>query len=290
MKETKTLRTFGLLLLPALILAGCDELIDAPAEFVMFEQSQPLADFETLEVDIEFDVGTLEIGKASSDDLYSIELEYDRLHFDPDVDFDDSGTRATLNFDLDATGGAILGDRMRNDLVVLFNEDVAIELEISTGVSEAALDLTDLNIRSMELDGGVGRSEIFFDDVNGEEMRLMDINSGVGDLTIRGLGNARVNEFQLDGGIGRTELDFTGEWEDWSTDAEINVGVGQVKLLIPREVAVEIEADGSFLSNISAPDFERSGNRYMRNMNSGEPRKIMIRIEAGVGGVTVELM
>ena len=195
MKETNTLVTLGVLLLPALILAGCDELLDGPAEFVTFEQSQPLADFETLEVDLEFDVGTLEIGKASSDDLYSIELEYDRLHFDPDVDFDDSGTRATLNFDLDATGGAILGDRMRNDLVVLFNEDVAIDLEISTGVSEAALDLTDLKIRSMELDGGVGRSEIFFDEVNGEEMRLMDINSGVGDLTIRGLGNARVNEF-----------------------------------------------------------------------------------------------
>ena len=289
MKEAKTLRTLGLLLLPALILVGCHELIDGPAEFVMFEQSQPLDDFEALEVDLEFDVGTLEIGKASSADLYSIELEYDRLHFDPDLDFDDSGTRATLNFDLDATGGAILGHRMTNDLVVLFNEEVVLDLEVSTGVSETALDLTDLKVRSLRLDGGVGRSDVFFDDVNGEEMRLMDINSGVGDLTIRGLGNARVNEFRLDGGIGRTELDFTGQWEDWSTEAEINVGVGQVKRLIPREVAVEIEADGSFLSSISAPDFERNGNRYTRNMDGPEPRKILIRITSGVGGVTVEI-
>ncbi len=289
-KLTKTL-ILGLLIVPALLLAGCDELlVDAAVEFESFEQSQPLGDITDLDVDLDYDVGTIEIGKAEADELYSIDLEYDRLHFDPDVDFDDSGSSATLNFEVDSIGRGIIGERLRNDLTLRLNEEVLVDLDLTVGVAEAYLDFTDLKIRSLRLRGGVGRTEVLFDELSEEEMDLMDINSGVGDLTIRSIGNARVNRIRLKGGIGKTELDFTGDWEDWSTDAEITVGVGKVNLLIPRELAVEIRSDGSFLSNVSAPGFEKSGNRYTRDPDGAGREKIIIRIQSGVGGVTVELI
>ncbi len=281
----------GLLIVPALLLAGCDELlIDTAVEFESFEQSQPLGDITELDVDLDYDVGTIEIGRAEAGELYSIDLEYDRLHFDPDLDFDESGTRGTLNFDLDAIGSGIFGERLRNDLTLRLNEDVRVDLDLTVGVAEAYLDFTGLKVRSLRLTGGVGRTEVLFDELSEEEMSLMDINSGVGDLTIRSIGNARVNRIRLKGGIGKTELDFTGEWEDWSTDADITVGVGRVHLLIPRELPVEIRSDGSFLSNISAPGFERRGNRYTRDPDGDGREKIIIKIQSGVGGVTVELI
>ena len=291
MKKLNQTLISGLLIVPVLVLSGCDELrIDTAVEFETFEQSQALGDITALDVELEYDVGTIEIARSESDQLYSIDLEYDRLHFDPDVDYDESGTSATLDFDVDSTGGGIFGDRLRNDLTLRLNEDVVVDLDLTVGVAESYLDFTNLKIRSLRLKGGVGRTEVLFDELAKEEMDLMDINSGVGDLTIRSIGNARVNRIRLKGGIGKTELDFTGDWEDWSTDAEITVGVGKIHLRIPREVPVEIQSDESFLSNISAPGFERRGNRYTRDPDGDGREKIIIKIESGVGGVTVELI
>src|SRR5207244_6930258 len=62
-----------------------------------------------------------------------------------------------------------------------------------------------------------------------EPITNFDVESGVGNLTIRGLGNARVERLRVNGGVGRTELDFTGDLKNTSPDTEINVGVGQVR-------------------------------------------------------------
>jgi hypothetical protein len=291
MKKLNQTLICGLLIVPVLVLSGCDELlIDSAVEFETFEQSQALGDITKLDVELEYDVGTIEIARSESDQLYSIDLEYDRLHFDPDVDYDESGGSATLDFDVDSIGGGIFGDRLRNDLTLRLNEDVVVDLDLTVGVAESYLDFTNLKIRSLRLKGGVGRTEVLFDELAKEEMDLMDINSGVGDLTIRSIGNARVNRIRLKGGIGKTELDFTGDWEDWSTDADITVGVGKIHLRIPREIPVEIQSDESFLSNISAPGFEHRGNRYTRDPDGDGRGKIIIKVQSGVGGVTVELI
>ena len=70
------------------------------------------------------------------------------------------------------------------------------------------------------------------------------------------------------------------------TEAKIKVGVGAVRVTVPRDADVEIEAGGSFLSNISAPSFEHNGRNYTHR--GGGTSKIRIRIESGVGGVELE--
>ena len=54
-----------------------------------------------------------------------------------------------------------------------------------------------------------------------------------------------------------------------NTDATIKVGVGAVRLTVPRYADVEIEAEGSFLSNISAPSFEHNGGNYTHRGEGG---------------------
>ena len=289
MKMTNSVLKMTLGLVFLLAASGCDELIDTRVEIDTFEQSEPLGDYQSLEVDLEYDVGALEIVEGSDDELYSIDLEYDRLHFDPEWDFDGAGSRASLSFDMDSTGRGFSTDRFNNDLVLRLNPTVPVDLNLSTGVTEAHLDMTGLRITRLQLNGGVGRTEVLFGELSEEEMDELDIEAGVGDVTIRSIGNARVRDLSVEGGIGRTELDFSGEWEDWSTETEISVGVGHVLLRIPSELAVEIHSDNSFLSNISAPGFDREGDRYTRNLGDDRTR-IIIRIESGVGAVTIDLI
>jgi len=98
-----------------------------------------------------------------------------------------------------------------------------------------------------------------------------------------------VENVSLRGGIGRTELDFTGDLGTTSSNTIIKVGIGEVRVTIPREADVEIDAQGGFLSNISAPSFEQNGHTYTHRGEAGAA-KIHIRVESGVGAVNVELI
>src|SRR5262249_30204550 len=146
-----------------------------------------------------------------------------------------------------------------NDLTVRLTDKVPLDLNLTAGVSESRLDMGGLKIRRMRLRGGVGKTEVTFDKPSGQTMNSLDVESGVGELVIHGLGNAQVERLDLKGGVGHTEVDFTGDLGSSRTNATVTVGVGAVRLRIPRDADVEIEAQGSFLSNISAPSFDRNG-------------------------------
>src|SRR5262249_27124313 len=158
---------------------------------------------------------------------------------------------------------------------------VSLDLDLTTGVSESHLEMGGLKIRRMRLRGGVGKTEVAFDKPSGQVMDSLDVESGVGELVMHGLGNAQVQRLELKGGVGSTEIDFSGDLGD-SVDAQIKVGVGEVRLKIPREADIEMEAEGSFLSNISAPSFEHNGRNYTHRGESN--KKIRIRVQSGVGG------
>jgi hypothetical protein len=92
----------------------------------------------------------------------------------------------------------------------------------------------------------------------------------------------------LQGGVGHTEIDFTGELGTTRSDATVKVGIGSVRLIIPRDADVDIDGQGSFLSNISAPSFDHQGHTYTHHGDGGA--HIHIRVESGIGGVEVELI
>jgi hypothetical protein len=278
------------LFLPAV--SGCTANIDnEPAEIDMLRESRPVGGAKELSVNLKFDVGEFEVAKASDENLFSFDLQYDRRHFEPKFDFD-SGDRASLRLELNSLRGGLKGGGGRNrdnDLTLRLNDKVPIDLDITTGVSESNLDMTGLPVRRMHLRGGVGKTEVTFDRPSPEKLRTLDVESGVGELVIHGLGNAQVESLSLRGGIGRTELDFTGEWGMTGGDTNIKVGVGEVRVTIPRDLDVEIDAQGGLLSNISAPSFDQNGHTYTHRGESGSA-KIRIRIESGVGAVNVELI
>ncbi len=284
MKTTSTVICSAVLL----ALSGCiSDFDNEPPDMQVMRESRPMGDVKEFAVNVKYGAGQFEIMKVLDDSLFSMDLQYNKRRFDPKFDFG-SGEHASLRLDLHAHG-RIGGNREHeNELTLRLSEKVPLDFDVTTGVSESRLDMTGLQVRRLRLRGGVGKTEVTFDKPSKEKLSSFDVESGVGELIVHGLGNTHVERMDLSGGVGRTEIDFTGELGSGQTDASIKVGVGEVRLTIPRDADVEIEAEGSFLSNINAPSFDKNGHTYTHHGDGGG--KIRIRVESGVGGVNVDLI
>lgn len=268
--------------------AACGALNNEPPDIQFLRESRPIGSAKDFAVNLKYDVGEIEVKKTSDENLFAIDLQYDQRRFDPKFDFSGSGDHATMRLDMNSRRGLNNSRGKENDLTLRLSEKVPLDLDITTGVSESRLDMTGLQLRKMHLRGGVGKTEVSFDKVVSKPVTEIEVESGVGEFTMRGLGNARVERLDIKGGVGRTEIDFTGDLGTARIDSTIEVGVGQVRLMVPRDADIEIQADGSFLSNISAPSFEHSGHMYTHRGDGGG--KVNIRVKSGIGGVKIDLM
>lgn len=286
--KKKTITLLSLAAFSLLFLASCGD--NLAADVQVLRESRQLGETSELAIDLDYAVGELEISRAPSD-LFNFDLQYDRNRYEPKFSFTE-GSRAAMRLDLDSRGSFGSSGGKSNELLLHLTDKVPVELNLSTGVSESRLELTGIKIRRMQLRGGVGKTEVMFDRPSGQVMNSLEVESGVGELIIHGLGNAQVERVSLTGGVGHTEIDFTGDHaatpaEATATEATIKVGVGAVKVTVPRDADVEVEAEGSFLSNISAPSFEKNGRTYTHR---GGGSKIRIQVESGVGAVEIELI
>jgi N-terminal domain of toast_rack, DUF2154 len=267
-------------------LTACDA-VEGPADIQMLRESRPIGNAKELAVDLKYDVGQLEIMRTSDDNLFSFDLQYDRRRYEPRFTFNEDD-HSSMHLEVESQRGFGSPHGRDNDLTLLLTDKVPLDLNLVAGVSESRLELSGLKVRRMRLRGGVGKTEVTFEKPSGQVMDSLDVESGVGELIIHGLGNAQVEQVDLKGGVGHTELDFTGDLGTSRMEARIKVGVGAVRLTVPRDADVEIEAEGSFLSNISAPSFDRNGHIYAHHGDGGA--KIRIHVQSGVGGVEVELI
>ena len=96
--------TKKLLLITALpfLLGACNE-ITGPPDIQSLHEARPVSETKELNVDVKYDVGELEISKASDDNLFSLDLQYDRRRSEPRFSFND-GERSTMRLDMDSHG------------------------------------------------------------------------------------------------------------------------------------------------------------------------------------------
>ena len=272
----------------AAVMSGCGPINTEPPDIQVMKESRPLGNVKEFDVGLKYDVGNLEITKIADENLFSFELQYDRRRYEPTFRFNE-GDQASMRLEMNGHPGAgVGGARSDNDLTLRLTDKVPLSLDVTTGVSESHLEMSSLQIRRLRLRGGVGKTDVTFDKAPPQPMESLDVESGVGELVIHGLGNTHVSHVDLKGGVGRTELDFTGDLGTSTSDATIKVGVGSIRLIIPRDADVDIDGEGSFLSNISAPSFEHRDRTYTHHGAGGS--RIRIRVQSGIGGVEVELI
>jgi hypothetical protein len=273
-----------------LIFAGCNFDERVPAEMVSMTQAQPLGKEKSLETNIRFDVGSLEIkGGEKSGLLYSMDIEYDKASYTPDVNYSSGsgGEEGRLSLRLESMHRiGIRRHEQGNTLRLAFNNSVPLNLDLNTGVGDTRLSLSGMKIARIRFESGVGGGRMSAYEPNSIPCESIVIKNGIGKIEAVGLGNLNFRELEFEGGVGGANLDFTGEWKQ-NADIRIQVGLGGVNMVMPRDIGVRLESEKHFLSGLQLERFQRRDAYYYSDNYEKATIKVSVRVVAGVGGLKV---
>lgn len=278
-------------LLPSVLLLAVTALPAAGQSWRTMAKARQLRGQDFLEVNIEYAVGKLEVGKGPSGLLYRFESKYDEEIFQLQSNYLESEGRGTLRIDI-AGENDINIKRMRDydeeagDLKLGLSPTIPVALHVDMGAAEARLDLGGLRLRDLTLQTGASDTEIRFSQANLEVAESCIFKAGAASVEIHQLGNSNCRSISVSGGVGAIDLDFSGDWQN-DAAADINVGLGGIELRIPAELGVRIEKK-TFLMAFEAPGFEKQndGVYLSENWETAE-RKVTINISGALGGISV---
>lgn len=134
------------------------------------------------------------------------------------VRLDDNFSISGLNFLNPANWGNFNMDRWQIGL----NPDVATDLTVDVSAGTASLDLRDLTLTDLTLDGGAGSMEAWLP--GGDYDAMLDVSAGSTKMTLPGYGR---QEIEVDGGAGSLTLYLPPGVE---TRVEVNGGAGSFSL------------------------------------------------------------
>jgi hypothetical protein len=271
-----------------LLLAGCGFENRVPIEMTSMNQSHPLGKEKSLDSTIRFDIGSLEITSDKSA-LYSLDLDYDKASYAPDVKYDAplGGGEGRFVFDLNSMHRAGLRrERQSNRLRLAFSESIPLNLKVNAGVGDARLSLTGMKISGLDFESGVGGAKIATYEPNSIPCEFVRLKNGVGGFDATGLGNLNFKEFEFEGGVGGANLDFSGDWKQNAT-IRIQVGVGGVTVRMPRDIGVKVEAEKHFLSGLHLDGFDQKDSYYYSHNYNSATIKVSVRVETGIGGMKI---
>jgi hypothetical protein len=108
------------------------------------------------------------------------------------------------------------------------------------------------------------------------------MGAGQGQLRLR---DVPVTRLDLQMGAGQVEVDLTGDRKK-DLDADIEGGVGQATIRLPRNVGVIATASGG-IGAVSARGLKHDGDEYTNDAYGKTPATIHLKVEGGVGEVSL---
>ena len=241
---------------------GTEGIVPTDARIVSEEIEQSLGDAETAEIRIDSSVGKLSIeSHAGSKNLiegaiYSVEQEVIREHYELDGDEASYylGSDWTPGFPIQFSG--FENNRLSWDLSL--TEEIPLDLNISLGVGESNLDLSDLQVSDIDLEIGVGQTTV-------------ELPSG---------------EYQasVEGGVGQTTVTLPDEGQ-----IKLNVegGVGEIVIRIPGDLAAQIHVDRGIVGLNIPSGYNKSGDTYTSPNFDNAKDYVELSLEQGIGSISV---
>lgn len=244
MKITRIL----IILAVAITLMACSLTINVPSVETgvtqTFEIDEPLeSGSDTASVNIEMGAGTLDLS-GGTEKLIQGEVIYNVKSWKPTLTR--AGNSITIKQENTTTVG-IPDGTIKNKWTVQLGS-IPMDLSLSTGAYEGNLNLSGLSITSLSIRDGASKSTIQFDTPNPVEMSILSYKTGASQVSLKGLGNANVDQVSFDGGVGSYELDFTG---DLTKDVNVTIksGMSDIKLIFPTGCRANVVINGG-LSNV----------------------------------------
>jgi hypothetical protein len=255
---------------------------------------EPLTKEKSMVVFIRYGNGYIDFGKTNNNMAVIGEFTY--KEYRPDVEYETVGNEGRLDIrfsgdvrdeeDDDEKHINSFDELYDNELILKFSPKIPLSLELDFGVVKGDMNFGGLKVSNFNMEVGVSKTDIYFDEPNPISMEDFSIEGGVGKLNIDKIGNANIQEFTFDGGIGSYELDFTGDYQQ-SLYADIELGMGKLVLYLPKDVGTRLSVDKSFLSSFSIDEAYKNGDVYTNDKWEKTKFKLDLDIETGLGKIEV---
>ncbi len=254
--------TFPLLFL-SLALAACTFTRLDVGELQEVRETVERQDAREARITVEMGAGELNIG-AGSANLMEAEFVYNVEDWQPEVAYEVSDGVGILNVrqaNVEGTVGIPVGE-ITNRWNLTFSDALPLEMHVTLGAGENRLSLTELDIRRLSLEAGAG-----------------DVTVDVG---------GALEELNVEAGVGELQVNLSAAGRTADLNGTIQGGVGSTSLILPADVGVRVEVEQG-LGGVNASGFNQDGDVYTNDVYGASGVNIELRVESGVGEVTLEL-
>ncbi|MEZ4422980.1 MAG: LiaF-related protein [Gemmatimonadota bacterium] len=269
-------------LLGAALLCAASATAVAAQDWRDFASSRVRTQERSLDVEVRYGAGRVQLRPATGSVLYRVQLRYDADTFTPVASY----RSGRLEVGVDGRGNSIdLKGDSQGALDLELARGVPIDLDLEMGAVRSELELGGLSLTTLDLKTGASETVVRVGEPNPVEAGSVSVQVGAADFRFEGMGNLNAERMEVHAGIGDVTLDLDGRWR---RDARLSVemGLGSLELRIPPGLGVEIEQD-SFLTGMDAESLERRDGRWVTPDFDRAERRIRISIEAAFGRIRV---
>ena len=253
-------------------------LVGGPGGVRTFTSSAPLGGASKLDAEIRMGAGVLRLRTIDTGNAYEAEITRNE-GWPVDVSYRDGRLR------IGDRGPRFAGTTYTNEWTVGVSRRVPLDLEVTTGVGRATLDLTGMS-GSAEIRAGAGDLRVEFGAGRGTVERL-ELRGGVGRFEALRLGNAGAARIEARSGVGEFILDFSGTPRG-TTELEVHGGVGRVLLTVPSGLGVRVRASKGLTKSLRLEGFKRVGDdEYVNDTWATATAKLDVRASLGIGEFAV---
>lgn len=220
------------------VLSGCFSFLPSKMqeETILVEKDKA----KTLEVAIDLGVGEMNLTGGAKEWVEG-KADYNIKKLAPQVNYDVSGDIGEV--EIKHKGSTKLGiSNIKNTWDIQLNDDIPMDLTVETGASLANLDL------------------------QGLQLEKLDIEAGVGDLTVN----------------------LGGDWKK-SFNASIETGVGKTTVIVPSKVGVKLTTEKGIGSSNIEGLISKGKGVYVNEAYDKADVVLEIKSEIGLGDITFKL-
>lgn len=292
MKKTQLIvLTLALIMTPILMAQDhyndCDEV--EREDHYIFNTKQ----YKNLDVSISYGLGELYIGPNDEKNKIEGTITYDIRRITPKVTLENVSSSGVLTIKAEKNKD---DDECRkkfrdydNEMEFYFPSDINTDLFLDFGVGDANIDLTDIAVSRLDINCGLSDVELEINKRNKVVCTTANIESGLGDLEVYGLGNLAAKNIDINVGLGSADINMTGD-KIYDMEVNVDVGLGSLDMILPDHVNIEIFVDASFLSSVDISGLEKKKNKYWvtRDWDADNPT-ISMDVNVGMGSVDISV-
>ena len=228
-------------------------------ELITENKTVGLEGARSAQVDLKMGAGKVTV-QGGANDLMDAAFSYNVTAWKPIVDYVVKDNEGALSVRQPSGTTNTIGTAYKYEWDIHLNGTTPIDLTLNAGAGDTDMDLSDTMVRSLNVDCGASST------------------------TIKASPKA-MTSLSVSGGVGETVLDLTGDWKN-SADIKVSGGVGSIKVTVPRNVGVTINAKRG-LGSVDAQGFTRDGNTYYNATYGTTGVSLTVDLSVGVGAVTI---